>query len=174
VGVVIKTMFERIGKSMHVALVVGASTVAWAANASASTTYAVVLNTDFGYPPDCTVCHSTVAGGPGTAVKPFAMNLVSNYGLAPMLDDDSFRAIIAQLTTDDSDMDGASDRLELEELGDPNDPAVLPGGFTPPLVAEYGCLNISRGPAGPDALGSLGAGLVALLLASRLRRRRRR
>ena len=89
---------------------------------------------------------------------------------------DSLRANLAVLEEagTDSDGDGFDDLLELAD-GDPNDPTIGPGGFTP---VEYGCSVNGVGANGagntntpqPWALGL--AAMVAAALLRRVRRRR--
>ncbi len=168
-------MFERIRHKAIAALVLGLVAPAlWTTTASASINYFNVLNQEFGFVGNCSVCHSGALGSVNTATKPFAQTLKAN-GAVGKMDDDALRMILFALPADsDSDGDGADDLFELMNQGDPSDPSVLPGGFVPPLEETYGCLRVSRAPAGSDSLGVLSAGLLGLVLTSSLLRRRRR
>lgn len=120
-------------------------------------------------PPYCTLCHTTDAGGTGTATTPFGRALVRSGALGnnvPSLDNalDSLEA-----AANDSDRDGVSDLDELRANMSPNEGEPLPGSEPDPLanvpLPRTGCSVTS-----PDRVGSLSAALVGLLLL-RLRRR---
>jgi len=114
--------------------------ILWFGAALASPVYPSTLTDFVGAPcaPTCSVCHSTPAGGVGTAVQPFAVALIDG-GLTGGSDtatlDTALGAMDAAGT--DSDGDGIAD---LDELGAGDDPN---GGepFCDVLTPTYGCLN---------------------------------
>lgn len=183
-------MFERIRHKAIVALGMGLLLpllCAWDSHASQQYWDVLVEDEAYAYRGDCSICHSGPAGVVNTATKPLAQTLKAG-GVVGAMDKDVFRMKLIEILTGpdgtgtnetgsgtvDSDGDGADDLFELENQGNPSDPSVLPGGFVAPLEDVYGCLRVSRAPAGSDSLGVLSAGLLGLVLTSSLLRRRRR
>lgn len=122
-----------------------------------------------GQPNECTLCHLASPGVAGSANKPFAMALRTN-GLIPRITT-SLDDALAKLGDTDSDGDGVSDFDELTMAGDPNDPAILPGGFVASSPVEYGCVGtIARPSESSSTTALVAAGVVAVAL---LRSRRR-
>ena len=105
--------------------------------------------------PDCTVCHSTLAGGAGTVTTPFGKAMVAAGSMA--FDQDSFTQAIKKLETDktDSDGDGTSDTDELKAGTNPN----VVGSSD---IVKYGCQSAP------------GLGLWALMVGLARNRFRRR
>lgn len=94
--------------------------------AAASSRYPQALENGVGLAsePDCTLCHRTSRGGPNTATKPFARNLVA-LGLEDGGNVASLQAAILAAEEENSDSDGAGSP-DLDELAlgtDPNDAA---------------------------------------------------
>lgn len=85
---------------------------------------------------DCRLCHSGPVGAKGTwdINKPFLAYMIANSRLGTIPD-----------AAQDSDADGSTDLVELQEFGDPNDPMIGPSQFSCPSgpSAEYGCLTVS-------------------------------
>ncbi len=125
-----------------------------------------------GQPSECTLCHTNNNGGAGTITKPFGNALKSN-GLAGVGNTASLDAAILALGDTDSDGDGASDVDELTLSGDPNDPAVIPGGFVASEPVEYGCVGgtISRSSESSPTSALVASGFVAAVLLWSRRRR---
>ena len=155
-------------------LAVAGMAVAWAGSAHASAAYLPILMMEYGYQGNCTVCHQVEPGVAGTASKPFAETLIG-LGLTEQRPD-LLSEVMQNLDDEDSDLDGVPDLIEITAQGDPNDPNIKPGGFTP---AEYGCSLVkavghpgrSR-DANPLAfmLSTLIAGILLLDRRRRLRR----
>jgi len=120
--------------------------------------------------PQCTLCHNTLAGGPGN-VRPMSMGttwpmygLVGNQpsSLVPALNN-------ARGAMQDTDHDTVPDDVELGMGHDPNNPAMdaLICGSGAPM---YGCGRVARqGPV--DHVGAVAAASVALIGLSAMRRR---
>ena len=117
----------------------------------------------------CLICHTTSRGGQGTAMQPFARDLVLNYfedtGAALRGDDAAgLRAALMALDDmNDADDDGEFDKVELAECGNPS-------GEDLGIGPEYGCDGahlavVPRSSALP--------GLLALVALSWLRARAR-
>ncbi|MDF3070484.1 MAG: hypothetical protein K0R38_6085 [Polyangiaceae bacterium] len=122
-------------------------------------------------PPYCTLCHSSDAGGTGTATTPFGRALLRTGTLGNNVP--SFDGSLDTLETsgNDSDRDGVADLEELIAGTSPNEGEPLPGSEPDPLanvpLPRTGCsVGVPNGSAG------VSAGLAALLLLS-LRRVRR-
>lgn len=134
-----------------------------AATALASSSYPSAVESDQGMPclPQCTLCHTTNAGGGGTVTTEVGVALMDR-GLQGGSQVDTLLAALAALGADavDSDGDGVLDVDELTSGEDPN------GGpaFCEALTPTYGCFNHTAGL-------SWGLGGVALA-ALGLRRRR--
>jgi hypothetical protein len=158
----------RCARALATASVVGL----FAAPAMASTSYWLQLTNDYGFKGDCTVCHETIAGGADTVTKPFGRNLQQDYGVGGN-DLPKFREALVQVTTNglDSDGDGATDIEELSGGGNPNDKATLPGGFEPPVRAEYGCVGTIAGNTHSIDGAALTAAIIAALTLVFKRRR---
>lgn len=142
---------------------------AWACPALASPEYPGALREATGAPcaPLCTVCHLTMSGGTGTALKPFAEAMI-DQGLEGE-DEALVKAAVQGLKDSpaDSDQDGVDDISEIADGRDPN--ASGEGDVCGPV---YGC-GARVAPA--RAAGSLDAEALALTLAAlwvTLRRRR--
>lgn len=129
--------------------------------------------------PDCTLCHRTLAGGPGNLrfvkgtqdVPGFGFALKGDFGVDVSNRDSLGPALqAAEAAGSDVDGDGVPDITELKAGDDPNDPtagARLCGSSAP----EYGCLRVApRGSV--DSTGALAGIAVLLVGASRLHRRR--
>jgi hypothetical protein len=123
--------------------------------------------------PPCTLCHQTLAGGPGN-IRPMSMGTTwPMYGLdgsqasslVPTLNN-----VRAAMPPQDTDHDTVSDVDELAmgrdpDVADPN--AFVCGAATGP---EYGCVRVARqGPI--DNVGALAGAFVALIGLSAVRRR---
>lgn len=143
--------------------------------AAASGTYPGEIVTKLGVEGDaplCTICHATLAGGPGTVVQPFGVQMVANFGLTggsqiAVLDDALDQNEAAK---NDADKDGQPD---IDELKAGTNPSLAGGGAVAP--AKYGCFEsggtIASAPPGSPRLMSLAmAGAVAALLFWRRRR----
>lgn len=93
---------------------------------------AVVAAWSSGPSPDCTVCHR---GAPmrGTVTTPFGAALRERGLMAS--DEATLTTALENLQGVDSDGDGANDRDELRDGGDPNQASTTAG---PPLP-QYGC-----------------------------------
>jgi hypothetical protein len=103
-------------------------------------------------PPPCTICHTSDAGGAGTAIQPFAVYLKSR-GLKPF-DEGSLRTALQAAAGEqhDSNGNGVTDIDELKRGDDPN-----AGSASGP---EYGCgARVAARPLGAHA------GWSAMLLA---------
>lgn len=141
--------------------------------AHASLSYLPYLVINYSYTGDCTLCHTDNNGGENTVTKAFGKALMEDYGLGPK-DDAKLKEVFAQITADGHDTDGdmASDIEEISGGGNPNDPAVLPGGFEPPVQPEYGCVGtIAGGKSSSDAAALAASVLVALALVFKRRLR---
>ncbi|MBM4362904.1 MAG: hypothetical protein FJ104_09510 [Deltaproteobacteria bacterium] len=129
------------------------------------------LQAEVGAPCDlqCTVCHTTNAGGGGTATKGFVQELLArgfDVGSAASLVD----ALAAMEGEEvDSDGDGAPDVAELSAGDDPNSAGGALCGAGAPATAEYGCARVAPRGLPAEGAGWLVAGLVAV---AALRRRR--
>lgn len=141
----------------------------WAASAEASPEYPKALREALDAPcaPTCTVCHLTQNGGEGTALKPFAEEMIQG-GLEGEDEGSISKAIeVLKLSEPDSDDDGIDDLGELAQGRDPN--VAGAGDLCGPA---YGC-GARIEPDGRLDGWALGFALgVAGLLAARLRRRR--
>lgn len=117
-------------------------------------------------PPPCTLCHADSNGGIGTVIKPFGLAMIG-AGLKAK-DKSSIEPAVLSLFQDgvDSDSDGTSDILELDQGRDPN-----VAGSDSVCGPEYGCSVVEPS----SAVGSsAAAALAGLMLSFVLRRRRRR
>jgi hypothetical protein len=151
--------------------------------ARASESYPTIVAQTYVLPsePECTLCHSTIEGGPDTITTAFGKNIEARgaRGKIPA----SLRPALIEAANErqDSDGDGVTDLQELRDGTDPNleGDAIQGGGGAggeiefgtlddlPPLPA-HGCAFGSRLPgSGPTSLLCAGA-LLALL-----RRRRK-
>jgi MYXO-CTERM domain-containing protein len=125
-----------------------------------------------GAPTECTLCHTSSPGSQVNATQPFVLGLKSKGltggGVTANLD----AALLASGSTD-SDGDGATDLVEVAEDGNPNDPAILPGGFVASEPVEYGCVGgtiAGTSHSSPSSAGFASSLVVAALLLSRRRR----
>lgn len=142
----------------------------WVAPAAASDEYPAALRAATGAPcpPPCTVCHLTMNGGSGTAVKPFAEAMIQAGldGEDESLVETAVETLEKKSPKVDSDEDGVDDLAELAAGRDPN--LTGAGDLCGP---EYGC-GARVEPNGPVNSGPLALALgLALVLAARLRRR---
>jgi hypothetical protein len=117
----------------------------------------------------CLVCHTSSRGGQGTAMQPFARDLVLNYfevmnGVLRGGDPAGLRAALVALDDmNDADGDGEFDKVELAECGNPS-------GEDLGIGPEYGCdgAHLAVVPRSSPL-----PGLLALLALSWLRARSR-
>jgi hypothetical protein len=123
---------------------------------------------------ECTVCHLTNEGKPGTVVRPFGRTAKDKYNLTFFADDGTLKKIIADMEKngDDSDGDGDGDIFELRSGTNPN----IPHGAdqAPDDAPRYGffCATV---PGRQGSLGVLSAWLAALIFAAlHIASRRRR
>lgn len=134
--------------------------LASAAMASAVYPAAVEINAGMPCTPQCTLCHSTNAGGAGTVVSSFG-NSMKDRGLLGGGQTDLLIAALDQMGVDgvDSDNDGIIDVDELANGDNPN------GGvaFCSVLTPTYGC----------DTGSGLGVGASAAILSIAAIRRRK-
>lgn len=119
-------------------------------------------------PPQCTVCHTTPAGGLGTATQPLAVYLKSR-GLVPG-DDASLRGALQAMVGEghDSNGDGKTDADALRAGEDPNGAV---DASVPPVA--YGCgARVAAGRSADASAALLALAAVAALTAPRRRARR--
>jgi MYXO-CTERM domain-containing protein len=134
--------------------------------------FPVALASDLGLStvPVCTVCHQTLAGGTGTATKPFAIYMQSRGLVAE--DTGSLKNAVAALQAEAAA--GVADPKQylaaLEAGEDPNDPAGDGAGPPPP---RYGCGAASVARPTPSSEQPLAALAIAALLLVRSRRAER-
>lgn len=115
-----------------------------ASAALASSSYPAAVEGDQGMPcaPQCTLCHTTNAGGGGTVTSAFGVAMMDR-GMAGGSQTNLVLAALASMGTDgvDSDGDGIVDVDELTNGDDPNGGAA----FCDTLTPTYGCFNTSAG-----------------------------
>lgn len=112
--------------------------------------------------PACTICHTTIVGGAGTATKPFVISLESR-GFVVGNSASLKNALLAlEAEGKDSDGDGVDDITELRKGTDPN-VGIDEDSSTP----EYGCVAT---PGAHSGLWAAVAVLMGLALSSRSRR----
>ena len=137
--------------------------------------------------PACTLCHQTLAGGTGTATKPFGAAVRAHGGIAASTS--SLDSALDAMSKDGTDSDGdcVGDIAELTAGTDPDNGADNPGACgdggssgasssgapATPLSPEYGC-SASNARAGGAEAGPGPFALVAALCAWVLLRRGRR
>jgi MYXO-CTERM domain-containing protein len=150
-----------------------------AASASPDFPFTVQEHLGLTYEPPCTICHTTDAGGSGTATKPFALAMkergisaANTPAVAPALD----KMVADEI---DSDCNDVTDVDQLKAGQDPNTNLFIDGsgksateskGCDTATIA-YGCgahAQIAADPAPWE-----GAAAVAALLGLALARRRR-
>jgi uncharacterized protein (TIGR03382 family) len=135
-------------------------TAALISPAMARQEYYDALSTGTGTCADCRLCHTGPVGNGMSfdVTKPFLRSMLSNGRLGTIPD-----------AAQDSDMDGATDLVELQEFGDPNDPLIGPGQFECPSGAlpEYGCAITAPAPSNTIGTLTLGAFAASLLLRRR-------
>lgn len=144
-----------------------------ATQAHASQAFFNYMLWNYEYRGDCSLCHSVPFGTAGTATKPFAQELISR-GVEGSASGDTAKLVeaLAGIKADgvDTDGDGVPDLDEIAD-GNPNDPAMLPGDYVPPLTPEYGCVGTIAGTrTSTDGIGAAAAALVALALVLKRRR----
>jgi hypothetical protein len=169
-------------KLFEVALGFSLATVAWTAPASATPNFPGEVAAHLGTmsacgAPPCTICHLTLSGGTGTAVKPFATTL-KGFGLVKYDTTSLDTALDRDSTTMTASAgDGVPDITKLKMCNDPN--TVLASGdggpvAAPPPTIEYGCVGqVAGGPAEASA-GVSALTIVGLAIAARRSRRTRR
>lgn len=169
----IKAMFgSRVARRLSA--LAAASTVSLVASQGhASQAFFNHLVQNYGYRGDCSLCHSVPFGTAGTATKPFAQALVSR-GVAGAPNGDTAKLVEAlaamQAEGVDTDEDGVPDLDEIAD-GNPNDPAILPGDYVPPLAPEYGCVGTIAGTStSTDGAAAAAAVLVGVALVLKRRR----
>ena len=138
-----------------------------AASASATDDYPPAMKARFksASEPACTVCHSTNAGGTGTAVKSFSLYL-RQRGLVGGNPDSLTKALDAMVgEKHDTDRDGKTDEAELQEGTDPN--GALGSNVEP---VAYGCGGGRIAPKQP-AQTAIWTALAVLAFAAWRRRR---
>jgi hypothetical protein len=121
---------------------------------------------------ECTLCHTSSPGSALNATQPFVLGLKSK-GLTGGLNFASLDAALAASMETDSDGDGATDLIEVAQDGNPNDAAILPGGFVASEPVEYGCVGgtiAGTSHSSPSSAGFASGLVVAALLLSRRRR----
>jgi hypothetical protein len=141
-------------------------------SAHASPNYPVALasDLDLSVVPLCTICHQTLAGGTGTATKPFAVYMQSR-GLVPE-DTDSLKLAAEALQGEAaSGLSPAKQYLAALEAGeDPNNPSGSEASGPPP--PQYGCGASSIAPTHGAGRGSVGSALLMAVTILLWRRRR--
>lgn len=118
--------------------------------------------------PQCTLCHTTLAGGAGTANQPFGVS-VRNHGAVGGEQDAKLIAALDALAAAnvDSDGDGVPDVTELKTGLNPNVKHGVDGGTPGPELPEpprYGC-----GAESTPAVLGLWAALMTLAVVFRKR-----
>jgi MYXO-CTERM domain-containing protein len=152
--------------------------VARAASASPDFPFAVTEHLGLGYEPPCTICHQTDAGGSGTAVKQFAIEMKTR-GLSAA-NTPAVASALDKMAADevDSDCNDVTDVEQLEAGQDPNTNLFIDGSGKSAKESEgcgaqiaYGCgahAQLANGPAPWE-----GAAAVIVVLGLALVRRRR-
>lgn len=142
--------------------------------AEASSTYPQVIADTLGMPciPQCTICHSSNVGGPGTVVTAFGRKAI-DLGQTGGLQDALLRTTLAKFEQMgiNSDADPESD---IDELKVGLDPSVAGGDVC--NGPKYGCgASVAAVPAkrGSDAVATVAAVLTALAGVLIFRRRSR-
>ena len=134
-----------------------------ASAAMASSAYPGGIDADVGMPcaPQCTLCHTSNAGGAGTVTTEFGIAMMDR-GLLGGSQADLLSPALTALENDavDSDGDAIIDIDELANGDDPNGGAAYCDLLTP----SYGCFNHAAG-----AGWSAGAVVLALLAVRRRR-----
>jgi hypothetical protein len=154
--------------------------VLFSRGALASEVFAQHIKTEYGYTEDalflCTHCHQTAIGGVGTVVKPFGKT-ARRYG-ANALFVEPLKAALRQMeaNNDDSDCDGIGDIQELKNHTDPNldnETMMAPVDCGVDEAPRYGVYcNMAGGAVqGPGVFSATSAGVLAVLLGVRRRRR---
>jgi hypothetical protein len=110
---------------------------------------------------DCRLCHTGPIGNKASLdpSKPFLAYMIGNSRTGMLPD-----------PAQDSDGDGATDLVELQEFGDPNDRMILPGQFECPTgpTPEYGCARIApEAPSNAAAVMTFAAFTAFFLLRRR-------
>jgi hypothetical protein len=135
----------------------------WSLPAGATASYPATIQSSLALSarPECTVCHTTSRGGPGTAKTAFAGTL-KGLGLRGRGDRASLQAALQELmlSDPDTDGDGVTDVEELRLDRSPNEWDSPPGGGAggPPLGGG-GALSDMGG-----ASGELGGGGVSAMI----------
>jgi len=153
---------------LFICLAVVLGTLGSARVASASIVFHALLVSEYGWGGTCDLCHTEVTGtSEATATQPFAEKLKAQ-GIRVGASNDQLRTALEAILDGDTDLDGETDREEIANFGNPNDPTILSGGaeFEP---VTYGCLRIAPSPSTPDGWGLLAAAIVAFSLYRRRR-----
>jgi hypothetical protein len=144
--------------------------LALAGTAFASSGYPTVVHDHLALStfPQCTLCHTTLAGGAGTANQPFGVSVRNHGAVGGEQDAKLITALDALASANvDSDGDGVPDITELKNGTDPNVKAAVDGGTPAPTLPEpprYGC-----GAETTPAVLGLWAALATLAVAFRRR-----
>ncbi|MET0791595.1 MAG: hypothetical protein ABW061_08750, partial [Polyangiaceae bacterium] len=132
--------------------------------ASASTSFPDVVKDEWQLPgavPACTLCHQTLAGGFGTATKPFGRAVLMNGATA--VDTGALRRALRALDAAGSDVDhdGMTDIAELQQGADPDsfddygvDAGAVGDTFDEYPIPQTGCSVAAVGRRGAHLLGS--------------------
>jgi hypothetical protein len=108
------------GSSWVVGAISGLVVMLSSGTGAASVLYPTALHDllDLDAVPNCVLCHTTEAGGAGTAVKPFAVTL-KTLGIEGASNEASLKSAIKK-NIYDTDRDGVADVQELKDGSDPN------------------------------------------------------
>jgi len=128
--------------------------------AAANPLFPPTVQTDapLSYTPPCTICHLTLAGGTGTAIKPFALAM-RGAGLTDPLPGTvgpALTMVAAAMPPIDSDCDGTPDVQQLKDGRDPNFPGEYIDNSGKATPSEPGC-GADAGTSTPE-LPAFGCG----------------
>lgn len=159
---------NRVGIARALSALVGVAALLVSGPARATQEFPGVIASTWGLPaaPPCTTCHLTLAGGSGTAQKPFALYLKSR-GLRPF-DPASLQTALAAARAErhDTDGNGRTDEEDLRAGDDPN------GDGESVEQPRFGCgaRVAARGPAREGGLLAAATGFALALVRRRARR----